>query len=281
MVFSMHACANKKVGEMTQLPPIVSIIMPCFNSEHHLDQAIMSVVQQSFKNWELLICDDNSSDSSLIIAQRWVKRDPRIQLLRNKFGKGASGARNSCIHEASGRFIAFLDSDDFWKFDKLEKQISHMDETGSSFSISYYNVIDDSGRFMHCVKTPRKVTFSLMMFSNFIPCLTAVYDSSVLGKVFQPDIEKRNDYALWLTLFSEKGVQSATVIPEPLAFYRQNSYGLSSSKVDALKFFFICLQRYGGRNSIASFYFTSFYLLLSIFKKLFPSIYNLFVVRIR
>ena len=258
---------------------LVSVIMPCYNAELYIELAITSVVNQSFKEWELLICDDNSSDESLQIARKWAEKDSRIKVISNKFDKGAPGARNSCLEEACGRYIAFLDSDDIWNNNKLETQISHMQKNGSCFSVSYYDVINEQGRHSHVIKTPREITFRGMMYSNFIPCLTAIYDSQTLGKVVQPNVKKRNDYALWLTLFREKGVVKATSVPDVLASYRQNDYGLSSSKVDALRYYFICLRNYGGRTRISSIYFSAAYLILTLIKKRTPMIYNLIITR--
>ena len=259
---------------------LVSIIMPCYNSAHFIGGAICSVVNQSYQDWELLICDDESTDGSRQIAEDWVSKDPRIKVLQNRFKKGAPGARNTSLSVARGRYIAFLDADDLWNFDKLEKQISHMRATGSLFSVTYYNVINEEGQHSHVVNTPNTITKRSMMYSNFVPCLTAVYDSGVLGKVYQPNIKKRNDYALWLTLFREKGVERATSFPEVLASYRQNGYGLSSSKFDALKYFFLCLRRYGGKSRISAVYFTCIYLMVTLIKKRFPRIYNFIVTQI-
>lgn len=253
--------------------------MPCFNSERYLDEAIRSVVMQEFRDWELIICDDGSNDNSKQIAESWAQGDLRIKVLENRFEKGAAGARNSCLDIAQGRYIAFLDADDVWSPKKLEKQIQHMQKTGSCFSVTHYDVMDESGRIRHEVMTPKAITFSLMMYSNFIPCLTAVYDSLALGKVPQPNIKKRNDYALWLTLFRNIGCDKATSVPENLASYRQNNYGLSSSGRDALFFYFICLRKYAGRALLPSLYFSFIYLAIVLIKKQFPKIYNYIVIR--
>lgn len=258
----------------------VSIIMPCYNSAQFIDEAVCSVVNQSYQDWELLICDDESTDGSKQIAEDWVKKDPRIKVLQNRFKKGAPGARNTCLYEAQGRYIAFLDSDDRWYPRKLEKQIDHMMKTGSVFCVTYYDLMDESGVHCHSVKTPNNITFLHMMYSNFIPCLTAVYDSMILGKVTQPSIKKRNDYALWLTLFKEKGVERATSFPESLAAYRQNDYGLSSSGRDALFFYFICLRKYAGRALIPSLYFLLIYMTVVFIKKRLPRVYNYLAVRL-
>lgn len=258
----------------------VSILMPSFNSEDYLDQAITSVVNQTYGNWELLICDDSSSDNSFIIAKKWASRDSRIRVLKNIKTKGAAGARNTSLQVAQGRYIAFLDSDDFWHKDKLQIQIKHMESTGSPFSFTYYNVIDETGSFLHTIKTPSKLTLKHLSVSNFIPCLTVVYDSLRFGKVQQPDIEKRNDFALWLTIFSRGDFTSGSCVKKSLATYRQNSYGLSSGKKDALKYFVICLVRYRKHSLFLSVFLSGFYLFIVFMKKKFPKLYNWAVIKI-
>lgn len=263
---------------ITQTESLVSIIMPCYNVAAFIEEAILSVINQTYRNWELLICDDGSCDGSAQISEEWARRHEQIYFFQNKFEKGAPGARNTCLSAAQGRYIAFLDSDDRWYPRKLEKQIDHMMKTGSVFCVSYYDLMDESGVHCHSVKTPNNITLLHMMYSNFIPCLTAVYDSMILGKVPQPSIKKRNDYALWLTLFKEKGVERATSFPESLAAYRQNGYGLSSSRRDALFFYFICLRKYAGRALIPSLYFLLIYMTVVFIKKRLPRVYNYLVV---
>lgn len=265
---------------MSELGVRVSIIMPSFNSEAYLEQAILSVVSQTYDRWELLICDDGSTDLSSEIAEKWAERDGRIRALKNHYNKGAAGARNTCLNVSRGRYIAFLDSDDFWHQSKLEKQISYMKSSGCTFSYTYYDVIDESGLFLHTIKTPRQVSLKHLSVSNFIPCLTVIYDSFILGKVEQPNIKKRNDFALWLTIFHQRGFTNASCIQESLASYRQNSYGLSSGKKDALKYFTLCLIRYGNHSRLSSLVFSGIYLVVVLIKKKFPTFYNWAVVKL-
>lgn len=265
---------------MSAFKPLVSIIMPCFNAEKFVGEAISSVIKQGFQDWELLVCDDGSTDSSRKILDDFSEADARITVLENQYDNGAPGARNSCLDVALGRFIAFLDADDIWYPDKLEKQIRYMIETGSHFCFSYYDVMNEKGEHLHIVKAPSRINFRHMMFSNFIPCLTAVYDSDALGKVKQPNIKTRNDFALWLKIFQYQGLESATAIAESLASYRQNSYGLSSSRLDALKYYFICLREHAHRSFFSSVFFSAIYLGIVLLKKRYPKIYNYFVLKI-
>lgn len=260
--------------------PIVSIIMPSYNSEKFLSFSIDSVLAQTFKNWELIICDDGSTDKTACIAREYEELDHRITLIKNSYSKGASGARNSALNFASGRYIAFLDSDDIWYVDKLEKQISFMKKYQIAFCYSYYDLMDENSSFIGSYMAPIEVSSSKMKLSNFIPCLTAVYDSKVLGKVYQPEIKKRNDFALWLKILNGGIVDKAHCLPLVTAKYRRNSYGLSSNKLDSLLFFQRCLIDYGQCKTLEAYAYSIFYLMLIFIKKKFIDVYNLIVVRL-
>jgi teichuronic acid biosynthesis glycosyltransferase TuaG len=260
-------------------PPQVSILMPCYNSELYLDKAIESVFSQTYSDWELLICDDGSTDSSYEIAQRYSRTDCRIKSIKNIYDRGAPGARNSCLKLSSGRFIAFLDSDDYWLPEKLENQIQFMTREQISFSYSYHDILNEKGEFQHTCKAPSSVGTRMMSLSNFIPCLTAIYDTKTFGKVPQPDIISRNDFALWLTLLNKEGGLRAYCLPMVTARYRSNSYGLSSNIFRSISFFGMCLRRYNRVSYLGSVIYTGLYLVLVLIKKRFPVLYNYVVTR--
>ncbi|MDB2549250.1 glycosyltransferase family 2 protein [Porticoccaceae bacterium] len=259
---------------------LVSIIMPCFNSELFLREAIDSVLKQTFSNWELIICDDGSTDKSVMVAGEYALLDSRINLIDNTYSKGAPGARNCALDVASGRYIAFLDSDDAWYVDKLEQQISFMKTRQIAFCYSYHDLMDENASFLGTYKAPSEVNSRKMKISNFIPCLTAVYDSKVLGKVYQPEITKRNDFALWLKILNGGVVDAAYCLPLATAKYRSNSYGLSSNKLDSLLFFRRCLTDYGQCTRLEAYVYSIFYLVLIVIKKKFINIYNWIAVRV-
>ena len=258
----------------------VSIIMPSFNSSKFLNDAVRSVIDQSFENWELLICDDGSTDGSVALAEEWVKQDGRIFLLHNEFNKGAAGARNTCLRKARGRFIAFLDSDDLWFPDKLERQLRFMQETDASFVFGYCENISEAGKPLSITKAPREVSFRQLLFCNFLPCLTVMYDTRLLGKVEQPDIKKRNDFALWLRILRENKQVKAKCCSEVLAQYRVNNYGLSASKLSAIKYFYKCLRRYAGLGALMAGFHTLLAIAFKAMKTLSPSAYNFFVTKL-
>jgi teichuronic acid biosynthesis glycosyltransferase TuaG len=258
----------------------VSIIMPCFNADVHIAQAIKSVQSQSYHDWELLICDDGSTDNSFNTISNFAKNDKRIIILKNDKPKGAAIARNNCILKASGRYIAFLDADDLWFKKKLELQVNFMKKNNYLFVYSYHNTIREDGSMISKCMAPSSVNSSLMKFSNFIPCLTAIYDAKNIGKVYQPKIKKRNDLALWFKILNLKIVPRAYCLPISTGCYRVNSYGLSSNKLDALKYFYKCLVDHGKCNIIEALIYTLFYSSIVIVKKYFTPIYNFLINKI-
>lgn len=206
---------------------LVSIIMPCFNSGRFIEESIRSVINQSYISWELLVCDDGSDDNSKQIVKSFMSLDSRIKLVENRYSKGASGARNSCLDEAQGRYIAFLDSDDIWLPEKLLKQLSFMINNNYSFAYTYYETMSVQGEIKSLCKSPNSVDFKKMTICNFIGCLTVMYDSHLIGKCYQPEIRKRNDYALWLTILRRDKNLRAYCLNEITSRYRVNHYGLS------------------------------------------------------
>ncbi len=173
-----------------------SIIMPCFNSEKYVEEAISSVLNQTFDEFELLICDDGSSDKSYEIIKRFAQEDNRIKYFKNSKSEGAPASRNKCLENAIGRYICFLDSDDVWHLNRLENHLNFMKKNNVFFSYSYNNLIDEYGLFKYKYLAPDKVDSKKMRYANFLSCSTAIYDSHELGKIYQPNIKKRNDFAL-------------------------------------------------------------------------------------
>jgi len=258
--------------------PIVSIIMPCFNSEQYISDAIESVINQTFEDWELLIADDGSTDRTLDIALSYKNRDKRIQVISNSHSKGAPGSRNTCLEHSTGRYIAFLDSDDLWLPKKLTLQLEFMRRECISFAFSYHDVIDENSDYVASYKAPKRVNSSLMRFSNFIPCLTVIYDTHTLGKVEQPNILKRNDFALWLKILNSDDIEFAYCLPVVTAKYRANSYGLSSDKMATLYYYKKCLKEFGKVSLVGAGIFLILYVIIGLVKAKFSGLYNRLVV---
>lgn len=267
-------------SNLRSIKPEVSVIMPNFNSELFIESAITSVISQSFENWELLICDDGSSDGSLEIISRYTKLDPRIKLLKNDLVKGAPGARNSALKIAMGRYIAFLDSDDIWYKDKLKIQISFMVGQACSMSYAYTDIIDRQGQKIRECLAPMKVSSKSLKYTNYMQCLTVMYDTHKFGKVLQPDIPTRNDFALWLTLLNMAENQFAFCITEKLGAYREGTAGISADRLAAIKYFNYCQIQFNGAGYFSAMFRTVAYLTISILKKKMPDLYNKLVTKV-
>ena len=204
--------------------PQVSVLLPAYNAEVFLGRAIRSVRNQSFPDWELLIVDDGSADCTAGLAQVESVNDPRIVVYSAHRNMGAAAARNLALRHARGRYIAFIDADDEWLPEKLETQLAHLHKTGASFGYSgFWRIIDGQRRR---IKVPQQVTRDQLLYGNVIGCLTAIYDSAVLGKMPMPDFALSHDYALWLDLL-EQG--PAVGIDRPLAIYHRQKRSLSSN----------------------------------------------------
>ena len=212
--------------------PAVSIIMPSFNSEKTIQAAIESVRAQTYSSWELIISDDNSSDSTVEIVEKNVLYEPRIILIQHSENRGAGFSRNDAISKARGKYIAFLDSDDIWHEKKLEIQIRFMSERKLALSYTQYQKINMEGVKGKIIIPPGVTSYSELLKSNVIGCLTAVYDQEILGKMYMPLIRKRQDMALWLDIL--KKIEFAYCVPEVLAFYREGHNSLSSNKIKIL-----------------------------------------------
>ena len=211
-------------------PPLVTVITANYNCARFISATIESVLTQSLQDWEMIIVDDCSTDNSISIIDRYLE-DQRIKLIKLETNQGPAVARNISISAAQGRFIALLDSDDQWTPEKLELQISFMIEKDIALSYTEYRKVDEEGRIISgVIERPDRVNYQFMLNSNYIPCLTAIYDSHKLGKVYMPLILKRQDYGLWLDIL--KQVDYAYCIHKPLAYYRvRKNDSVSSNKV--------------------------------------------------
>ncbi|MDT3608581.1 glycosyltransferase family 2 protein [Cronobacter sakazakii] len=243
---------------------LVSVIMPSFNSSATIEESISSVQRQTYKNWELLITDDCSTDDTVNIIKRYAANDPRIKFFTNETNLGAGVSRNNSIAESNGRYIAFLDSDDIWVEDKLQRQIRFMQDNNIAFCYANYQKISATGEKGKIIVAPSKVNYHELLKSNVIGCLTAIYDSSVLGKVFMPEIRKGQDMALWLKILQK--IDYAWCVNETLAYYREGHESLSSNKFKILSARWGFYRRYLNFNFIKSSYYFSFYFIRALLK---------------
>lgn len=215
---------------------LVSVIMPTYNSSRFLADSIESVLNQTYKNIELLITDDCSSDGKTHdILRCYEDKDKRVRVFYQKENMGAGVARNVSIRNARGRYIAFCDSDDRWFPDKLERQIGLMKSRNCLLCCSSYILCDDNNNEMGICIAPKRISYKNMLCDNKIGCLTAVYDVKGLGQKFlMPSLRKRQDWALFLTIIHKCGI--AYGIKEPLAYYRMRKGSISNRKLSLIKY---------------------------------------------
>lgn len=241
---------------------MVSIITPVYNSEKHLADCINSVLIQHYTDWEHILVDDCSTDGSSRIIERYAIQDSRIVYYKLPTNSGPGIARNKAIEMAKGRYIAFLDCDDIWFPQKLERQVDYMQKNDYRFTFTSYVHMDESGRYRDkIVIAPKEVSYKRALFKNPIGCLTAMYDSEFYGKQYMPSIRKRQDYALWLKLLKSS---NAYGIQECLAGYRLQKKSVSSNKLSLIKYEWLIYRK----EEKLGFFKSTFYLLSAIFLKL-------------
>lgn len=246
---------------MNLKPPVVSVIMPSFNSEKFIGEAILSVIKQDYINLELIIIDDNSSDNSLKIIKKFQNQDERIKLIKLNSNKGPGFARNEGLKVALGKYITFLDSDDLWKIDKLKTQIPIMERLSIPVTHTDYGYLNAKGEILSkTFKTSNyEIGFKDLLKRTEISCLTIVYNKELVGVNFFPEIKRKQDYVVWLNIL-KKGYKSV-----PLHFvsgyYRQQSTKKIIKRLSYIYSHFILLKSdYVGLSFFQSLYYTIHYL---------------------
>lgn len=213
---------------------IVSIITPVYKCEKYLEETIQSVINQTYTEWEWIFIDDKTPDNSVEIIKKYMKLDSRIRLIRMNNNVGAAVARNKGIESAKGRFIAFLDSDDLWNEDKLEKQVSFMMNNKYGFTFTSYEVIDEESKSLNKIVKAKKVwTYKEALKNTLIQTVTVMVDRNIIGDFRMPNVRKGQDYATWLMILREKN--NAYGLDINLAKYRRTPGSLSSNKIQAIK----------------------------------------------
>lgn len=216
---------------------LVSIIMPTYNCGEFIGQSIESVLNQTLKDWELIIIDDCSMDDTEKIVKKYAKQYPQIHYQKLKYNSGPAVARTEAIRLAKGEYVAFLDSDDVWFPYKLEKQINFMKEKDVDFSCTGYECMNEFGESLHyALIPPNEISYmKCIMLSNPIGNLTVMYNQAVLGKFEVPLIQKRNDFALWLQIL--KKTDKCYGVQEVLGCYRLGRKGsVSHNKIKQVKY---------------------------------------------
>ena len=231
--------------------PLVSVIIPTFNSEKFIAETIQSVQSQSYQNWEIIIVDDASTDKTISIITGIAQFEPRLKWFQLIENSGTGVARNTALEHANGRYIAFLDADDLWKPEKLQKQIDFLLANNIPFTFSSYDCMNEEGKSINkTVIPPQNLSYRQLFFCNYIGNLTGIYDTQFFGKIPISPIRKRQDWMHWLTLL--KKIKIAKAVPESLAIYRVREDSISASKIDLVKHNFAVYKQYHGFNWIVA-----------------------------
>ena len=214
---------------------LVSIIVPVYNADKFIQETINSVLNQTYNNFELLLIEDMSTDKSIEIIKKNIEKDSRIKLITNTKKQGAAGVRNIGIKEAKGRFIAYIDADDYWVKTKLEEQINFMKENNCAFSFTGYefahNDLSLTGKKVH---VPNKINYKGALKNTTIFTTTVMFDLDKISKeqIYMPKV-KSEDTACWWHIL--RNGYSAYGLNKILAYYRRSNNTLSSNKIEAIK----------------------------------------------
>lgn len=211
---------------------LVSIIMPSYNTGRFIAETVRSVMAQTYTDWELIIVDDCSTDNTMdslrVILSEAKDLASKIRIFQNEKNSGAAVSRNRALREARGKYIAFLDSDDLWAPNKLERQVAFMERNGYAFTYTKYFEIDENGNSLGAVVGGPRHIGKIGMYNYCWPgCLTVMYDREVVGDIQIADIKKNNDYAMWLKVIRKVDCH---LLPESLAKYRKRSGSISHTE---------------------------------------------------
>ncbi len=245
---------------------LVSIITPSYNCAKYIGETIQSVLNQTYTNWEMLIVDDCSTDNTEEVVKSFG--DHRIRYLRNEKNSGAAVSRNYALREAKGRWMAFLDSDDMWMPEKLERQIAFMEENGYHFSCTKRVLCREDGTLTDIYATsPAHVTPFMMRNYCWVASYTVMYDKDVVGLIQIADLKKRNDYAMWLRVIEKC---DCYYLDEVLAIHRKRPGSISNAKYTVLiKHLYILYRKDRGYGVIRATWRTARNVLFGVAKRIF------------
>lgn len=223
---------NTDEQRLQYIDGLVSIITPAYNAAAYIAETIASVFAQTYTNWEMLIVNDCSKDNTAEIVQSYAAKDKRIKLINLKQNSGAAIARNAAIQNAKGRYIAFLDSDDLWKKEKLQKQIEFMQQNDYAFTYtSYEHFKETKENIQSKIQIPKSLNYKQALKGNKIGCLTVMLDRTQIRDI-EFTTDRHEDYILWLNILKQ-GI-TAYGIQEGLALYRiGNNKSISGNKLQS------------------------------------------------
>lgn len=229
---------------------IVSIIIPVYNAEKYIGETLDSVIAQDYPYKEIVIVDDCSTDGSFAIISRYIKKGYNVKYYRMEKNSGVALARNKAIEIASGRYIAFIDSDDVWEKEKLTVQLKLFEQYSNiPFTYTAISYIDENSRIIKGkINVKEKVTYSYLLKNTMLATSTVIIDRNVVNKVCMPNRKSAEDYSLWLSILKQYG--PAYGINQAYTRYRKSKYSLSSNKIGEVKYFYDVQYKDMGLNRI-------------------------------
>lgn len=251
---------------------LVSIVVPVFNACRYLEETVRSVQSQSYSDWELLLVDDCSTDGSVELIQRLAASDGRIRCIRQAANGGAARARNRGVSEAGGRYIAFLDADDLWKPQKLERELEFMEKTSAAFVFSGYEFADEEGRGTgKVVYVPDELTYRQALKNTTIFTSTVLFDTGKIKKELleMPEIASEDTATWWKIL---RNGHTACGLDENLVLYRRSMATLSSNKLVAIQRIWNLYRRAEGLSVAYSLYNFMYYAMRAVLRRTFPKL---------
>ena len=244
---------------------LVSVIMPTYNCGRFITETIQSIQAQTYPHWEIEIVDDCSTDDTKAIVAALMEQDARIHYYCLEKNSGAAVARTESMKRAQGEYMAFCDSDDLWMPDKLERQIAFMQKNNCAFSCTAYEQIDeDSNPLGRVIKTVKKTDYNRLLLDCPVGNSAVMYNVGMMGKFEVPNIRKRNDDALWLTMLKkEKYIWG---MPDVLMRYRIRKNSISSNKLSVIKYHWILYREIEHLSVLRSAFHIAFWCFLKVFK---------------
>lgn len=250
---------------MTHEAGLVSIVMPAYNSADFIEETITSVQAQTYPHWELLVVDDCSTDATQQVVEGLAQADARIRYERLERNSGAAMARNRAMALAQGSYMAFLDSDDLWHPEKLQRQMRFMTTRGIRLCCTSYEQVDEQGAPTgKVIRAPRRVGYNRLLLDCPVGNSTVMYDVSQLGRFEVPNIRKRNDDALWLRMLrQEKYIWG---MPDVLMSYRLRGDSISANKLSLVKYHWMLYRQIEHLSVIRSVFHLSVWGLIKILR---------------
>ena len=244
---------------------LVSIITPTYNCGKFIARTIESVQRQTYTDWEMIIVDDCSKDDTKAVVEEYMKKDSRIKYHILENNSGAAVARTRAMELAQGKYMAFLDSDDIWKSDKLEKQLAYMKENNINFCCTAYEQIDEEdNKLGRVIKTVKKTDYNRLLLDCPVGNSTVMYNVEKMGKFAVPNIRKRNDDALWLQMLKkEKYIWGMN---EMLMEYRVRQNSISSNKLSLIKYHWQLYREIEHLSVVRSAFHVCWWCFLKVFK---------------